>query len=176
MKKPAFLPSLLHTVRATGLAAWQTGRLFRQAAGAALDSVQEVLRAEVQKGNVQLVRDFLTDQALPTVKALLLERMAARLLVRIGLRGALATNVIGWILPFVLERLVYVGNKSGFFDKIKANTTVSEALHRLEELRRAAWKTLVPDAGSGVELLPDDAPAPLALPPAAPQSYSDLAP
>ncbi|TGE28443.1 hypothetical protein [Hymenobacter metallicola] len=164
MKTPLFLPPLFNAARATGLAAWQTGRLFQQLAKKALDSVQDILRAEVQKGNVQLVADFLADKALPAAKALLLERMAARLLVRIGLRGALATNVVGWILPFVLERLVQVGVSTGFFEKVKSHATVSDTLRRLDELKRAAWKTLVPDAGSSAEVLPDDAPTPPQLP------------
>ncbi|MBC6989810.1 hypothetical protein [Hymenobacter sp. BT491] len=164
MKKLTFSP-LFSAARATGLRAWQTGLLFQKAARTALDSIQEVLRAEVAKGNVQLVTDFLSDKALPAAKALLLERMAARLLLRIGLRGALATNVVGWVLPFVLEKMVRVGVKTGFFEKVKSNPSVSEALHRLDELKRAAWKTIAPDAGSGVEFLDDDAELPAALPP-----------
>jgi hypothetical protein len=167
MKKPLFLPPLFNAARATGLAAWQTGRLFQQLAKKALDAVQDVLRAEVQKGNVQLVTDFLTDKALPAAKALLLERMAARLLVRVGLRGVLATNIVGWVLPFVLERLIKVGVSTGFFEKVRTHATVTDTLHRLDELKRAAWKSIVPDAGSGAEVLPDDTPTPAPLPPGA---------
>jgi hypothetical protein len=157
MKKLTFRP-IFDVAKATGLRAWQTGRLFQQVAKKALDAVQEVLRAEVQKGNVQLVTDFLADKALPAAKALLLERMATRLLLRLGLRGALASNVVGWILPFVLERLVAVGIKTGFFEKVKANATVADTLQRLDELKRATWKRLNPDAGTGAEVLDDDAP------------------
>lgn len=156
MKKPGFFPALVGAARFTGLAAWQTGRLFRQLAARALDSVQDVLRAEVEKGNLKLVADFLADKALPAARVLLLEQMTVRLLVRLGLRGALASNVVGWVLPFVVEKLLVAGNKSGFFDKLKANTTVSEALDKLDELRRATWKMLVPDPGSGVEVLDDE--------------------
>ncbi|SHJ23542.1 hypothetical protein SAMN02745146_2569 [Hymenobacter daecheongensis DSM 21074] len=155
MKKLTFHP-IFSAAKATGLLAWQTGRVFQQLAKKALDAVQEVLQAEIRKGNVQLVTDFLTDKALPAAKALLLERMATRLLVRIGLRGALASNVVGWILPFVLERLVKVGVKTGFFEKVKSHGTVTEALHRLEELKRATWKFIAPDAGSGAELVTEE--------------------
>ncbi|MCC2546262.1 hypothetical protein LJY25_07380 [Hymenobacter sp. BT175] len=156
MMKPPFLPPLLNAAKATGLYAWQTGILFRKIARNALDTVQEVLRAEIKKGNVQLVADFLAGKALPAARSLLLKRMTAMLLVRIGLRGALASNVVGWILPFVLERLIRVGVQSGFFDKVKANSTVAEALQRLDELKRATWKVISPDAGSGAEVLPDE--------------------
>ena len=162
MKKPRFLPSLAGiagAARFTGLAAWQTGRLFRQLAARALDSVQEVLRAEVEKGNLRLVADFLADKALPAARVLLIEQMTVRLLLRLGLRGALASNVVGWVLPFVLEKLITVGNKSGLFDKLKANATVSDALGKLDELRSATWKMLVPDPGSSAELVADDADA-----------------
>ena len=160
MKKPRFIPSLAGlagAARFTGLAAWQTGRLFRQLAARALDSVQDVLRAEVEKGNLKLVADFLADKALPAARVLLVEQMTVRLLLRLGLRGALASNVVGWVLPFVVEKLIAVGNKSGLFDKLKANATVSEALEKIDELRSATWRMLVPDPGSSAELLPDDA-------------------
>jgi hypothetical protein len=73
------------------------------------------------------------------------------------LRGALASNVVGWVLPFVIEKLIAVGHKSGLFDKLKANATVSESLEKLDELRRATWKMLVPDPGTGAEVLEDAA-------------------
>ncbi|GAA3950854.1 hypothetical protein [Hymenobacter algoricola] len=154
MKKLTFRP-IFDVAKATSLRAWQTGRLFQQVARKALDAVQDVLRAEVQKGNVQLVSDFLLDKALPAAKALLLERMATRLLLRIGLRGVLATSVVGWILPFVLEQLIKVGVKTGFFDKIKANATVADTLTRLDELKWATWKRINPDAGTKAELADD---------------------
>ncbi|MBJ6109371.1 hypothetical protein JAO73_10125 [Hymenobacter sp. BT523] len=159
MLKPRFLPALLGAARFTGLAAWQTGRLFRQLAARALDSVQDVLRAEVEKGNLKLVADFLADKALPAARVLLLEQMTVRLLVRLGLRGALASNVVGWVLPFVIEKLIAVGRSSGLFDKLLANATVSEAVDKLDELRRATWKMLVPDPGSSAEVLDEEADA-----------------
>ncbi|WP_426059092.1 hypothetical protein [Hymenobacter sp. B1770] len=156
MRKPLFIPALVGAARFTGLAAWQTGRLFRQLAARALDSVQDVLRAEVEKGNLKLVADFLADKALPAARIILVERMTVTLLVRLGLRGALASNVVGWIMPFVVEKLIMVGNQTGLFDKIKANATVGEALAKLDELRSATWKMLVPDPGSSVEVLDDE--------------------
>lgn len=163
MKKLRYLPSLTGlagAARLTGLAAWQTGRLFRQLAARALDAVQDVLRAEVEKGNLKLVADFLADKALPAARVLLIEQMTVRLLLRLGLRGALASNLVGWVLPFVLERLVVAGNKSGLFDKLKSNPTVSDALSKLDELRSATWKMLVPDPGSSAEVVADDAATP----------------
>ncbi|GAC1367467.1 MAG: hypothetical protein NVS3B25_08720 [Hymenobacter sp.] len=159
LKKLRFIPALLGAARLTGLAAWQTGHLFRQLAARALDSVQEVLRAEVEKGNLKLVADFLADKALPAARVLLVEQMTVRLLVRLGLRGALASNVVGWVLPFVLERLIVAGKKSGLLEKLMANATVAEALDKLEQVRHATWKMLVTDPGSSAEVLeeqPDD--------------------
>jgi hypothetical protein len=156
VRKPQFIPALIGAARFTGLAAWQTGRLFRQLAARALDSVQDVLRAEVEKGNLKLVADFLADKALPAARIILVERMTVQLLVRLGLRGALASNVVGWVMPFVVEKLLIAGKQSGLFDKLKANPTVSEALAKLDELRSATWKMLVPDPGSGAEVLDDE--------------------
>ncbi|MBO3269839.1 hypothetical protein [Hymenobacter defluvii] len=163
MNTSALLPRLLQAAKSTGMTAWQTGQLFRRAVATALTAVHDVLQAEVQKGNMQLVSDFFTSKALPAARALLLERMAARVLVRLGLRGVLASNVVGWVIPLVLEQLIQAGHKTGFFHKVQNNTTVLDALSRLDELKQAAWKRLVPDAGSGAEVLPDDAPAPLLL-------------
>lgn len=180
MKKPRFLlpfTALTGAARLTGLAAWQTGRLFRQLAARALDAVQDVLRAEVEKGNLKLVADFLADKALPAARVLLIEQMTVRLLLRLGLRGALASNVVGWVLPFVIEKLIAVGIKSGLFDKLKANPTVSEALSKLDELRSATWKMLVPDPGSSAEIVEDAAATPrlpLLLAEAAPSAKKSL--
>ncbi|NVO86567.1 hypothetical protein [Hymenobacter terrestris] len=157
MKNPLHLPPFLRAAGQTGrLAAWQTGLLFRKAARSALDAVQDVLRAEVVKGNGELVRDFLVGKALPVARALLLERMAARLLLRLGLRGALASSVVGWVLPLVIEQLLKVGRSSGLFEKVGQHATVQDTLRRLDELRTATWKRLAPDHGSSVEVLPDD--------------------
>ncbi|WP_092741873.1 hypothetical protein [Hymenobacter psychrophilus] len=138
------------------LAAWQTGRLFRKATRSALDAVQDVLRAEVLQGNGELVREFLVGKALPVARALLLERMAARLLLRLGLRGALASNVVGWVLPLVVEQLLKAGHKSGLFEKVGQHATVQDTLRRLDELRAATWKRLAPDHGTGAQWLPND--------------------
>lgn len=161
MKTSALFPFVARAARRTGLTAWQTGRLFRQLAARALDAVQDVLRAEVEKGNFKLVADFLSNKAVPAARGVLLERMSVRLLARLGLRGALASNVVGWVLPFVLEKLVVVALKSGLLDKLKANPTVGEALGRLDELRHAAWQLLVPNPGSGAELVEDKGPVQL---------------
>lgn len=153
MKKISFPPLIVRAAEATGLRAWQTGWLFRRAALRALDAVQDVLRAEVRKGNVQTVVAFLRGTALPAARTLLLERMSARLLLRLGLRGALASSVVGWVLPFVLEKLVQAGHRTGLFDKLLANENVTDALARLEELRHTAWKLVEPDPGSHAEIV-----------------------
>ncbi|RSK33062.1 hypothetical protein [Hymenobacter metallilatus] len=164
MKKSLHLPRFLHTAgQLTGLAAWQTGRLFRRVTRTALDSVQEVLRAEVEKGNMRQVREFLTGKALPAARALLLERMAARVLVRLGLRGALASNVVGWVLPIVLEQLLKAAHSSGLWEKMRATATVQDTLYWLEELKHTTLKRLLPDHGTGAEILPDDTILPLPL-------------
>ncbi|WP_223649900.1 hypothetical protein [Hymenobacter psoromatis] len=148
-------PHLAATARQAGLRTWQTGRLFRQLAQRALDSVQEVLRAEIQGGHARLVADFLADKALPAARALLLERMAARMLLRLGLRGAFMTNVAGWVLPFVLEKLFQAARASGLLARLEANPTVADALGRLDELRHAASRLLFPDGDSEARVLTD---------------------
>ena len=140
----------------TGQRASQTGRWFGRHALRALDAVQEVLRAEIEKGHVRLVADFLADKGLPAAKALLLERMTARLLLRLGLRGTLLTNVAGWVLPFVLEKLFQAAKASGLLARLEANPTVAEALLRLEELRQRAARLIFPDGDTGAEVVATD--------------------
>lgn len=151
---PAGLPGqVAGAARQAGRRAGQTGRLFRQLVQRALDSVQDVLRTEVENGHARLVIDFLTDKALPAARVLLLERMTARLLLRLGLRGAFMTNVAGWVLPFVLEKLFHVARTSGLLAKIEANPTVADTLARVDELRQAAARLIFPDGETGAVAL-----------------------
>ncbi|RZK22844.1 MAG: hypothetical protein EOO56_07155 [Hymenobacter sp.] len=151
---PAGLPSqVAGAARQASRRAGQTSQLFRQLVQRALDAVQEVLRAEVQNGHARLVVDFLTDKALPAAKVLLLERMTARLLLRLGLRGAFMSNVAGWVLPFVLEKLLQAARSSGLLAKLEANPTVADTLARVDELRHAAARLIFPDGDTGATLL-----------------------
>lgn len=153
MKKFQLPPAVLGAVRQTGAHASQTGRWVGRLSLRALDAVQDVLRTEVESGHVRLVADFLADKALPAAKALLLERMTARLLLRLGLRGTLLTSVAGWVLPFVLEKLFQVARSSGLLARLEANPTVADALLRLEELRQRVARLLFPDGDTSAELL-----------------------
>jgi len=164
---PSNLPGqVAAAARHTGLRAWQTGRLFQQLVQRTLDSVQEVLRAEIQNGHARLVADFLADKALPAARALLLERMAARLLLRLGLRGVFMTNIAGWVLPFVLEKLFQAARTSGLLARLEANPTVADALGRLDDLRQAASRLLFPDGDTGAHVLTDEEAAALLQQPA----------
>ena len=154
---PAGLPGqVAEAARQAGRRAGQTGRLFRHLVQRALDSVQEVLHAEIQNGHARLVVDFLTDKALPAAKVLLLERMTARLLLRLGLRGAFMTNVAGWVLPFVLEKLFQAARSSGLLAKLEANPTVADTLARVDELRQAAVRLIFPDGDTGAVVVEDE--------------------
>jgi hypothetical protein len=154
---PAGLPGqVASAARQAGQRAGHTGRLFRQLVQRALDAVQDVLRAEIQNGHARLVVDFLTDKALPAARVLLLERMTARLLLRLGLRGAFMSNVVGWVLPFVLEKLFQAARTSGLLAKIEANPTVADTLARVEELRHAAARLIFPDGDTGAVVLTDE--------------------
>jgi hypothetical protein len=154
---PAGLPGqVASAARQAGQRAGQTGRLFRQLVQRTLDSVQDVLRAEVQNGHARLVVDFLTDKALPAAKVLLLERMTARLLLRLGLRGAFISNVAGWVLPFVLEKLFQAARSSGLLAKLEANPTVADTLARIEELRQATARLIFPDGDTSATLVEEE--------------------
>jgi hypothetical protein len=159
---PAGLPGqVASAARQAGQRAGQTGRLFRQLVQRTLDSVQDVLRTEVQNGHARLVVDFLTDKALPAAKVLLLERMTARLLLRLGLRGAFMSNVAGWVLPFVLEKLFQAARSSGLLAKLEANPTVADTLARIEELRQATARLIFPDGDTSATLVEEeDTPTP----------------
>ncbi|MBJ6142644.1 hypothetical protein [Hymenobacter sp. BT559] len=167
---PAKLPGqVAGAARQAGRHASQTGRLFRQLVQRALDAVQEVLHAEVQNGHARLVIDFLADKALPAARALLLERMTARLLLRLGLRGAFLTNVAGWVLPFVLEKMFQVARSSGLLAKLEANPTVANTLAWVDELRHAAARLIFPDGDTGAVVLTEEEAQELLAKPTAPE-------
>lgn len=152
---PTGLPGqVADAVRQASRRAGQAGRL-RQLVPRALDAVQDVLRTEIKNGHGRLVIDFLTDKALPAVRVLLLERMTARLLLRLGLRGAFMSNVAGWVLPFVLEKLFQAARSSGLLAKLEANPTVADTLARVDELRQAAARLIFPDGETGATLVLD---------------------
>lgn len=154
---PAGLPSqVAGAARQAGRRAGQAGRFFRHLVQRALDSVQEVLQAEIRNGHARLVIDFLTDKALPAARVLLLERMTARLLLRLGLRGAFMSNVAGWVLPFVLEKLFQAARTSGLLAKLEASPTVADTLARVDELRQAAARLIFPDGETGAVVLTDE--------------------
>jgi hypothetical protein len=156
MKYFRFSAKLPSPIAKAARQAGQSGRLFRQHIQRALDAVQEVLHAEVQNGHARLVVDFLTDKALPAARVLLIERMTARLLLRLGLRGALMSNVAGWVLPFVLEKLFQVARTSGLLAKLEANPTVADTLARVHELRQATARLLFPDGDTGASVLTEE--------------------
>ena len=154
---PAGLPGqVASAARQASQRAGQTGQLFRQLVQRALDAVQEVLQAEIRNGHARLVVDFLTDKALPAARVLLLERMTARLLLRLGLRGAFMSNVAGWVLPFVLEKMLQVARTSGLLAKLEANPTVADTLARVADLRQAAARLIFPDGETGAVVLTDE--------------------
>jgi hypothetical protein len=174
---PAGLPSqVAGAARQAGQRAGHSGRLFRQLVQRTLDAVQEVLRTEIQNGHGRLVIDFLTDKALPAARVLLLERMTARLLLRLGLRGALMSNVVGWVLPFVLEKLFQAARSSGLLAKIEANPTVADTLARVEELRHAAARLIFPDGETGATLVLDAEEKPVVVPTPTAQAPSEQQP
>jgi len=155
---PSFpLPTqLLSAVRAGSQRAGATSRLLGQLMQRALDAVRDVLRAEIERGHGRLVADFLADRALPAARALLLERMAARLLLRLGLRGVFMSSLAGWVLPFVLEKLLQAARTTGLLARLEANPTVADTLLRLDELRQAAGRLLFPDGDTEARELTDE--------------------
>ena len=156
MKSFSFPGKLPGQVASATRQASQRAGQFRQVVQRALDTVQEVLQAEVRNGHARLVIDFLTDKALPAARVLLLERMTARLLLRFGLRGALMSNVAGWVLPFVLEKLFQVARSNGLLAKLEANPTVADTLARVEEVRQATARLLFPDGETSATVLSNE--------------------
>jgi hypothetical protein len=134
MKTPR-ISSLLDFARDLGLRAWQTG--------------------------------FLLDKAAPAVKAMLFDRMTAKLLVRllakVGLRGALASNIAGWILPVVVSRIIKLVLQTEAAERLQKHPTVTNVRQTLDELKNRLRRAVAPDFGSGAEIF--DGPEPPRLEP-----------
>ncbi|RNI30535.1 hypothetical protein [Rufibacter latericius] len=73
------------------------------------DTVEQWIQKELESGNAQHVLLVLKGQVQEKAPKLLLNKLKDMLLVRLmlhlGIRGALATNVVGLLLPFVLKRV-----------------------------------------------------------------------
>ena len=72
----------------------------------ALATAEDVVRDEVKAGHVGPVAEKLKAQARRALGEKLTKRLVAVLLVRLGIRGALASTVVGLLLPVVLEYAV----------------------------------------------------------------------
>ncbi|MBC7446888.1 MAG: hypothetical protein H7330_02395 [Hymenobacteraceae bacterium] len=72
----------------------------------ALATAEDVVRDEVKAGHMGPVATNLKDQARRILGEKLTKRLVAVLLVRLGIRGALASTVVGLLLPLVLEYAV----------------------------------------------------------------------
>lgn len=72
----------------------------------ALATAEDVIRDEVNAGHVGPVAEKLKGQVQRVLAEKLTKRLVAVLLVRLGIRGALASTVVGLLLPFVLEYAV----------------------------------------------------------------------
>jgi len=83
----------------TRLGAFRLLRISRLA----MQTVEDVVREEVQAGRVGPVADRLKAQARKVLTEKLARRLVAALLLRLGIESALASTVVGLLLPFVLE-------------------------------------------------------------------------
>lgn len=102
--------TLFHTLRRatrTSADVAQVGafRLLR-IARLALATADDVVRDEVKAGHVGPVAEHLKTQVRRVLAEKLTKRLVAVLLVRLGIRGVLASTVVGLLLPLVLEYVV----------------------------------------------------------------------
>ena len=72
----------------------------------ALATAEDVVRDEVKAGHLGPVAANLKAQARRVLAEKLTKRLVAVMLVRLGIRGALASTVVGLLLPLVLEYAV----------------------------------------------------------------------
>jgi hypothetical protein len=92
-------------LRAAGL----KGRQVVEAIRVTTEGLIEDLKAEINKGNYKEVITFLGTNAIVWGRSALLDRLtkkvASRLMLRLGLPGAIAAGAVTLLLPFVLMKL-----------------------------------------------------------------------
>jgi hypothetical protein len=108
MKAPNFQEGSMRVnllLRAVGL----KGRQVVEAIKVTTEGLIEDLKAEIKKGNHKEVLAFLGTNAILWGKSALLDnltrKMAARLMLRLGLPGIIAAGVVAILVPFVLLKL-----------------------------------------------------------------------
>ena len=114
----------------------------------ALATADDVVRDEVKAGRVGPVADKLKAQVRRVLAEKLTKRLVAVLLVRLGLRGMLASTVVGLLLPLVLEYAVRrLGQTQAW-----ARITAREDVVSLKERVRARLRGYGGDGGAAPAL------------------------
>lgn len=90
------------------------------------NAIKEELQAEIKNGRYKLVAQFLLNQSVRHGKNLLfdkiIQKVASRLILRLGLPGGLAVSIASLIVPILIK---------GVSKKVLKNTTVQEWLTQM---------------------------------------------
>lgn len=151
---------LLKAARAVGPLARLGSSQARHAFVLAARTVGQVVQEELPTLG-PAVQGLLTGPLREAVTRKATARVAAVLLARLGLRGALAATVAGLLVPIVLEIVVRRALKTEAWARLLANENVVRLRETVERpFRRASQDAATADA-------PPAAPPPAAPPPAA---------
>lgn len=111
----------------------------------ALATAEDVVRDEVKAGHVGPVADAFKNHVRGLLSEKLSKRLVAVLLVRLGIRGALASTVVGLLLPTVVEYAVRRLGQTQAWARITAHEDVVSLKERIRaRLRGRSGPEAVP--------------------------------
>lgn len=134
-----------------------------QAVQVTRETVEQWLQKEMESGNAKQVLQVLKGQVQEKGPKLLLDKLQdlllLRLMLHLGIRGAMATNIVALLLPFVLKRVYKMAQQN---PTVQTWWQEQEWRHRLPTLEQIKAKVL--EKGKNLKPLrsplPPDSPLP----------------
>ncbi len=125
----------------------------------ALKTAEDVVREEIQAGRVGPLATKMAGHARHALTDKLTKRLLAVLLLRLGIESALASTVVGLLLPFVLEYAVRRLARTPAWERLKAREDIGRVRQQVSAHLQTGWQRLRP--------------TPAATPPARPETATE---
>ena len=110
----------------------------------ALKTAEDVVREEMQAGRVGPLAAKVAGHARHALTDKLTKRLLAVLLLRLGIESALASTVVGLLLPFVLEYAIHRLGRTSAWERLTAREDVGRVREQVRAHLRTGWQKLRP--------------------------------
>lgn len=110
------------------------------------NAIKEELQAEINRGHSKTVKDFLQNNAIRYGKDLLfdkiIQRVASRLILRLGLPGGLAVTIASYLVPMLLKSISKKILKHNKVQGFLAGITIPASIEFIQEAKNKVTNTL----------------------------------